>query len=87
MIAKKVPNPKAASSTAARATKLGNYIVEPERENGLEKCIHHEAENFLTDTHEGHVAEMIALSQDGMKTKDPIDHWVLSWKVNERPTV
>jgi len=87
MIVKKVPNKKTGSTKASRVAGVANYIVEPERENGAEKCIHHEAENFLTDTHEGHVAEMIALAQDAVRSKDPIDHWVLSWPPSERPTV
>ena len=87
MIVKKTRNKKAGSTKAARVAGVANYIVEPERENGVEKCIHHEAENFLTDTHDGHVAEMIALAQDAVRSKDPIDHWVLSWPPTERPTV
>ncbi|MDO8291147.1 MAG: relaxase/mobilization nuclease domain-containing protein [Parvibaculum sp.] len=87
MIVKKTRNKKAGSTKAARVAGVANYIVAPQLENGLEKCIHHEAENFLTDTHDGHVAEMIALSQDAVRSKDPIDHWVLSWAPNERPTV
>ncbi|MDO8344983.1 MAG: relaxase/mobilization nuclease domain-containing protein [Cellvibrio sp.] len=87
MIVKKTRNKKAGSTKAARVAGVANYIVEPQRENGVEKCIHHEAENFLTDTHGGHVAEMIALAQDAVRSKDPIDHWILSWAPNERPTV
>lgn len=87
MIVKKTRNKKTGSTKAARVAGVANYIVAPHRENGLEKCIHHEAENFITDTHEGHVAEMIALAQDAVRSKDPIDHWVLSWPPTERPTV
>lgn len=87
MIVKKVANTKTGSSKAARISGVANYITEPERANGLEKCIHHEAINFLTDTHEAQVAEMIALAQDAVRSKDPIDHWVLSWPAAERPTI
>lgn len=87
MIAKKIPNPKKSANKSARAGSLANYIVEPEHENGLEKCIHHEADNFLTDTHAAQVAEMVALSCESTRSKDPIDHWVLSWRSDERPTV
>ena len=86
MIAKKISNKKSGSK-AGRVAGVANYIVEPERENGLEKCIHHEAENFFTDTHEGHIAEMTALAQDAVRSKDPIDHWMLSWRPEERPSV
>ena len=87
MIVKKVSNKKAGSTKSARVAGVANYIVEPELENGVEKCIHHDAENFLTDTHDGHIAEMIALAQDAVRSKDPIDHWVLSWPPTERPTI
>lgn len=87
MIVKKIANKKTGSTKAARIAGLADYIVELARENGLEKCIHHEAENFLTNTHDGHVAEMIALAQDAVRSKDPIDHWVLSWPPTERPTI
>lgn len=87
MIVKKVSNPKKSASKSVRVTGLANYITEPERENGLEKCIHHEAMNFLTDTHHAQIAEMIALSEESIRSKDPIDHWVISWRPEERPTV
>ncbi|CDS47896.1 MobA [Polaromonas sp. CG9_12] len=87
MIVKKIRNQKTGSTKAARVAGVANYIVGPQHDHSVEKCIHHEANNFLTDTHEGHVAEMIALAQDAVRSKDPIDHWVLSWAPNERPSV
>lgn len=87
MIVKKIPNPKKSGGKAARASGLAEYIREPERENGAEKCIHSEADNFLTTDPAAQAAEMIALSQEAVKSKDPIDHWVLSWKANENPTI
>lgn len=86
MIAKKVPNPKKSANKSERVGGLTDYITAPEHENGLEKCIHCEAENFLTDTLDAQKLEMIALSQEGVKSKDPIDHWVLSWHHDEHPT-
>jgi len=86
MIAKKVPNPKKSASKSERVGGLADYVTAPERENGLEKCIHCEAENFLTGTLDAQKLEMIALSQEGVKSKDPIDHWVLSWHHDEHPT-
>ena len=86
MIAKKVRNPKKSGSKSKRAGGLADYITAPERENGFEKCIHAEARNFLTETHAAQKLEMIALSQEGVKSADPIDHWVLSWRSDEHPT-
>ena len=87
MIAKKVANPRTSSGKSARASGLADYISEPDLKNGLEKCIHFEADNFLTDELAAQIEEMIALSEEAVRSKDPIDHWVLSWKENERPTV
>lgn len=86
MICKKIPNTKKSNTKSARATGLAQYITEPELTNKIEKCIFSEAVNFLTDDLKSQTLEMIALSQEAVKSKDPIDHWVLSWKSNERPT-
>ena len=86
MIAKKVPNPKKSRNKAERVHGLCDYITAPELSNGLEKCMATGAVNFLTDTHEGHKSEMIALAQESVRSRDPVDHWVLSWRYNEYPT-
>jgi hypothetical protein len=86
MIGKKIGNPSKSSSKASRAGGLLDYIDAPEKSNKLEKCVYSNARNFLTETHEGIKAEMIALSQEAVKSKDPINHYVLSWREGEQPT-
>ena len=86
MIAKKIPNSKKSSTKSARGSGLAKYITEPERVNQIEKCVYSEAVNFISTDLQSQAAEMVALSQEAVKSKDPIDHWVLSWKANERPT-
>ena len=86
MIAKKIPNSKKSSTKSARASGLAEYITQPELTNKIEKCISSEAVNFISTDLKSQTAEMVALSQEVVKSKDPIDHWVLSWKSNERPT-
>jgi hypothetical protein len=86
MIGKKVSNPKGSSSKAARVGGLVDYIDEPERSNDHEKCIYSEGRGFLSDTHEGRKAEMIALAQEAVRSHDPINHYVLSWREGEQPT-
>lgn len=86
MIFSKIENPKKSSTKAARASGVVNYITAPENENALEKCIYHEAVNFISDDLKSQTAEMISLSQEAVKSKDPIEHFVISWKSNERPT-
>ncbi len=86
MIAKKVPNPKKSRNKSERVHGLCDYITAPELSNGIEKCIAAGAANFMTDSHEGHKSEMIALAHESVRSRDPVDHWVLSWRHNEYPT-
>lgn len=86
MIAKKVPSPGGGGGKAARVSKLADYITEPQLSNGFEKCVASGAENFIATTFEGHKSEMIALAQESTKSKDPIDHWVMSFRSDELPT-
>ena len=87
MIGKKTPNPKKSGSKAGRVAGLTNYITAPENENSLEKCVHSEADNFLTEDLQSQQIEMIALSTTAVRSKDPIDHYVLSWQEGETPTI
>ena len=86
MICKKIPNSKKSSTKSARASGLAEYITKPDLINNTEKCIFSESVNFLTHDLKSQTLEMIALSQEAVKSKDPLDHWVLSWKSHEKPT-
>ena len=86
MIVKKVKNPQKAASKAVRVSRLTGYIREPERENSQEKCIHAGARGFITDEPRSQTAEMIALSQEAVRSKDTINHYVLSWREGEQPS-
>ncbi|MCL6484800.1 MAG: relaxase/mobilization nuclease domain-containing protein, partial [Janthinobacterium lividum] len=86
MIAKKVKNPQKAASKAVRVSRLTGYIREPERENSQEKCIHAGARGFITDEPQSQTAEMIALSQEAVRSKDTMNHYVLSWREGEQPS-
>lgn len=86
MIVKKVKNPQKAASKAVRISRLTGYIREPERENSQEKCIHAGARGFITDEPRSQTAEMIALSQEAVRSKDTINHYVLSWREGEQPS-
>ena len=85
MIVKKVKNAQKSSSKAVRITRLTAYIRAPESERLQEKCIYAGARNFITDTPAGQAAEMIALAQESVRSKDPIVHYVLSWPDGEQP--
>ena len=86
MVGKKVKNPKKSSSKAARIGNLDEYIRDAEEKSNTEKTIYTSARGFLAETPEGRAAEMIALAQEAVKSKDPVTHYMLSWQEGEQPT-
>ena len=86
MIGKKVPNPDHSASKAVRIGTLAAYIRAPESESSTEKCAYYGTRGFLTETPKAQAAEMLALAEDAVRTRDPINHYVLSWREGERPT-
>jgi len=87
MIVKKIENPKKSAAKAARIRELVRYITAPGAGGGLEKCIHWEALNFITDAPGAQVMEMIALAQEAVRSQDPVDHWTISWPEDEKPSI
>jgi len=90
MIVKKIENPKKSAAKAARIRELVRYITAPGAGGtggGLEKCIHWEAANFITDAPGAQVMEMIALAQESVRSQDPVDHWTISWPEDEKPSI
>ena len=86
MIVKKVANPLKSSSKAVRIASLVDYIRTPESENDTEKCILTGVRNFDTRLPAAQTAEMIALAELGVRSPDPIEHFILSWREDEHPT-
>ena len=86
MIVKKVANPKKSSTKAARCTGLVDYILNPENKNSNEKCIYSGARGFISDDKQSQKAEMIALSEEAVRSRDPVNHYVLSWQEGEQPS-
>ncbi|WP_083638074.1 TraI/MobA(P) family conjugative relaxase [Caballeronia sordidicola] len=86
MIVKKVKNPSKSASKAMRVNGLADYIASPEKSNADEKCVYQGSRGFLTDGLEAQKAEMLALAQEAVRSRDPINHYVMSWKENEQPS-
>ncbi|MYM21470.1 relaxase/mobilization nuclease domain-containing protein [Duganella sp. FT135W] len=86
MIVKKIKNPKKSASKSARVGRLMDYICAPEQEISNEKCLYAGARGFLSDDHEAQKAEMLALSQEAVRSPDTINHYVLSWQEGEQPS-
>ncbi len=85
MIGKKVLNAKAAGSKAARIGTLLDYVRAPQRTGSDEKCAYYGARGFVTDSPGGHRAEMVALAHDAVRSSDPVNHYILSWREGEVP--
>ncbi|MDQ2764049.1 MAG: relaxase/mobilization nuclease domain-containing protein [Pseudomonadota bacterium] len=86
MIVKKVKNPRKSAAKAARVRGLVDYIAAPERAGSDEKCVYAGARGFLSSDLESQKAEMLALSQEAVRSKDTINHYVISWREGEQPT-
>ncbi|MFZ1640385.1 MAG: relaxase/mobilization nuclease domain-containing protein, partial [Candidatus Contendobacter sp.] len=87
MIVKKIKaQPRATRGKTARVTALIDYIDAPQNRRREEKCVYAGARNHLCETRAGQQTEMIALAQEAVASKDPIQHWVLSWREDEQPT-
>lgn len=86
MIVKKIKNPKKSASKRARVGRLIDYVRAPEQENSDEKCLYAGARGFLSDDREAQKAEMLALSQEAVRSADTINHYVLSWQEGEQPS-
>ena len=86
MVVKKIKNPKKSASKAARISGLLDYILNPESQNANEKCVYSGSRGFLTDTPQSQKAEMLALSQEAVRSKDTVNHYVISWQEGEQPS-
>jgi len=82
------PNARVAAhaAKAARVEGLADYAQRPTGGDVREKCIHGGARGFQATTRAGQKAEMLALAEVSAHSKDPINHYVLSWPRGEQPT-
>ncbi|MGD0940844.1 MAG: TraI/MobA(P) family conjugative relaxase [Terracidiphilus sp.] len=86
MIVKYIANPKTQSSKASRIGSLLDYI-EADGSADAQKAEYIGANgNFYSNSQQGQRAEMVALAIEATRSKDPVDHWLLSWKEGEQPT-
>lgn len=86
VIVKKVKRSNFDKPKAWQIGDLVDYIRNPQKANAHEKIAHAGSRNFLTGTHNGQKAEMIALSQESVRSQMPVSHWIFSWRETEQPT-
>ena len=86
MIVKKIKNTKAEKPKAWQIGDLVDYIRFPHNRNPQEKIEDAGGRNFLSSTHVGQKAEMIALARESAHSHMPVQHWMFSWQEGEQPT-
>ena len=86
MIVKYIATPKTQSSKPSRIGSLLDYIEADGRANAQKAEYIGANGNFYSDSQQGQRAEMVALAMEATRSKDPVDHWLLSWKEGEQPT-
>lgn len=72
---------------ARKIRNLARYIRAPEDRNSKEKCVYSNARGFFSEVPEAQIAEMIALAEESIRSEDPVDHYMLSWREGETPSV
>ena len=86
MIVKRIENPRKSAGKAVRIRRLASYILSPESSSRREKCIHSGTRGFLSGLAASQAAEMQELAQAAVRSRDPVNHYVLSWREGETPT-
>ncbi len=86
MISKHISNKDPGAAKHRRIIKLVEYILNPQAENATEKCVYHGARGFITSVRSMQLNEMIALSEDATRSKNTVEHFVLSLREGEKPT-
>jgi hypothetical protein len=85
VIGKKISNPRRSASKAERISALAEYVRSPEGADTKEKCVYSGARGFISDLPDVQALEMIALAEEASRSRDPVQHYVLSWREGEQP--
>lgn len=87
MIVKKVKMSRRVSKRVS-ISNLVDYLRDPNRGSGHcgERLLYSRGRGFIGGTHEAQRAEMIALAQESVRSKQPVSHYILSWHEGEQPS-
>lgn len=86
MIVKKIKREKPEKPKAWQIGDLVDYIRSPKNQKPQEKIEYAGGKNFISFTHSGQKAEMVALALESIHSKMPVSHWLFSWQEGEQPT-
>ncbi|MDA8381748.1 MAG: relaxase/mobilization nuclease domain-containing protein [Betaproteobacteria bacterium] len=73
-------------SKAAHIRDLVDYMREPHNRNPAEKVLYAGGRGFIADGHEAQREEMVALASEVVRSANPVNHYVISWREGEQPT-
>jgi hypothetical protein len=85
VVVKKVPACKTKSKSGS-IRDLVDYIREPHDHSPAEKVLYANARGFICDSHAAQREEMIALASESVRSKNPVSHYILSWREGEQPS-
>jgi len=85
MIVKKITADRV-KAKAAHIRDLTDYIREPAKVNKAEKVLYANGRGFICDGHKSQQAEMIALASEAVSSKNPLAHYLMSWREGEQPS-
>lgn len=87
MIVKKIKQGQRRKTTKNQYVKsLINYVFARSAHAENDKVSHFGSRNFLTETLDAQLEEMLAVIEGAPRSSCPVNHWVLSWKGGEKPT-
>ncbi|MCQ4235604.1 relaxase/mobilization nuclease domain-containing protein [Pseudomonas stutzeri] len=79
-------DPERVKSKAKHVRDLTDYIRDPAKTNPGEEVLYAGARGFFSSRLATQQNEMIALAMDAPRSKNPIKHYILSWREGEYPT-
>jgi Relaxase/Mobilisation nuclease domain/Large polyvalent protein-associated domain 7 len=85
MIVKKIKSSRI-KAKASSIRDLTDYIREPEHAQSNEKVLYANGRGFICDDPKSQQAEMIALASESVRSKNPVAHYVMSWREGEQPS-
>ena len=85
MIVKKIPSYKTRNK-AASIRSLADYIREPHNRNPDEKVLYANGRGFFGESHAAQREEMVSLSSEAVRSRNPVIHYILSWPEGEQPS-
>jgi hypothetical protein len=85
VIVKKVPSSKV-KNKATSIRDLADYIREPHSQNLDEKVLYANGRAFLCYDHAAQREEMVSLAAESVRSKNPVNHYIMSWREGEQPS-